>query len=790
MSVNPEALQAIFDRIEAGKRLNRRELQTLVEAARSQQVTIATGDRAVAIGGSADGAAIVTGDRNIIIAKTDAEAIRELIGKRPRTERLLLQAVKNEITSRLNQSLHQAVLIQLGMETQPEQVRRPWDSDVKIGDKPSEPLPRDWDISRVFDEMQGKLLILGNPGVGKTTVMLELAQKLCNRADQDANFPIPVLFNLSSWRDDRQPMHTWLIEELKTKYGVQKNIGQIWLKNCQLLPMLDGLDELQPTRQEACVDTLNHFLQDGEYLHLYLIVCSRQEEYATYKSVLQLNGAIRIEPLNVFQIKAYLADVCRIDLWHGVRSYPALRELVSIPLFLSIAVLADAELKVEQWQREVSNRSRLQYLLNAYIRQMLLRKIKSWDFGSAKVPDQKQTKQWLVFLSKQLQKDSQTEFLIEKMQPSWLLNQQQQWFYELLTSLSLCLIIILSIGLVGGVEGLLLGCAIALTFLIVFGSPGGIISNRHREIEVVETLNWSWQRAGQGIINGLHTSLITSSTIWLYYKLSQPVKDTLMILYQISFWVFLIFVIGSGISRFSGLYKKLKLWNRIKWFQQVIVRKILIGLDIILLFAIFLSLTNRINSNLKEELTILVMSGLFLGLVLGFLGGLTYSELEIKIKPNQGIWRTIVNTFTIPLVFGSLVFGYILVIRLPMFNANSMSSISSELNYSLDLIKIGFSIGASIRTGVILWILLGMIVWIVGGLTGRLRKNGLNSLLFCVQHFSLRLLLYLNGYSPWNYARFLDYCTNRLLLQRVGGRYRFIHRLLQEHFAAMPLERK
>jgi hypothetical protein len=26
-----------------------------------------------------------------------------------------------------------------------------------------------------------------------------------------------------------------------------------------------------------------------------------------------------------------------------------------------------------------------------------------------------------------------------------------------------------------------------------------------------------------------------------------------------------------------------------------------------------------------------------------------------------------------------------------------------------------------------------------------------------------------------------------LLLQRVGGRYRFIHKLIQEHFAAMPL---
>ena len=58
----------------------------------------------------------------------------------------------------------------------------------------------------------------------------------------------------------------------------------------------------------------------------------------------------------------------------------------------------------------------------------------------------------------------------------------------------------------------------------------------------------------------------------------------------------------------------------------------------------------------------------------------------------------------------------------------------------------------------------------------------------CIQHFFLRLLLYSQGAIPWNYACFLNYATDRLLLQRVGGRYRFIHRLLQEHFANMPLE--
>jgi len=37
-----------------------------------------------------------------------------------------------------------------------------------------------------------------------------------------------------------------------------------------------------------------------------------------------------------------------------------------------------------------------------------------------------------------------------------------------------------------------------------------------------------------------------------------------------------------------------------------------------------------------------------------------------------------------------------------------------------------------------------------------------------------------------HYARFLNYCTELTLLQRVGGRYRFIHKLLQDHLAHMP----
>jgi len=61
----------------------------------------------------------------------------------------------------------------------------------------------------------------------------------------------------------------------------------------------------------------------------------------------------------------------------------------------------------------------------------------------------------------------------------------------------------------------------------------------------------------------------------------------------------------------------------------------------------------------------------------------------------------------------------------------------------------------------------------------------LNSIFASIQHLALRVVLSISGETPWNYARFLNYCVERRLLQRIGGRYCFIHRELQDHFANM-----
>jgi predicted NACHT family NTPase len=54
-----------------------------------------------------------------------------------------------------------------------------------------------------------------------------------------------------------------------------------------LLPLLDGLDELASERQEKCVQAINHFLE-SEDRSLYLVVCSRFEEYLNYETQLHL----------------------------------------------------------------------------------------------------------------------------------------------------------------------------------------------------------------------------------------------------------------------------------------------------------------------------------------------------------------------------------------------------------------------------------------------------------------------------------------------------------------------
>ncbi len=50
-----------------------------------------------------------------------------------------------------------------------------------------------------------------------------------------------------------------------------------------------------------------------------------------------------------------------------------------------------------------------------------------------------------------------------------------------------------------------------------------------------------------------------------------------------------------------------------------------------------------------------------------------------------------------------------------------------------------------------------------------------------MKHLNLRLTLWRDGDIPWNYGIFLEFLTERLFMQKVLGRYRFIHPLFYRH---------
>ncbi len=371
----------------------------------------------------------VVGSNNVITRITNFFAGDTEQQRAHRNRQAMLELVNSTwIKGVLEKSLYDEMLIELGMEEHPDAVIRPWDVQVQMPDKPNRVLPSGNSITQIFDEMNGAMLILGQPGSGKTTMLLELARECVARAKQDENWTIPVIFNLSSW-NGKQTIDDWLVSELNTKYNIPKKIAQNWVVNDDLQLLLDGLDEVKPETRETCVEAINAFRQ-LHGLTVPIAVCSRIADYEGLKGKLNLSGAIVLQPLTTEQIDHYF--VGKGSSFAGLRQAinldANLLELARSPLMLGIMSLAYGRLTADELAAENNQPDQFHtHLLKVYVQKMFTRIART----KQNAPLEKQTIGHLPWLAQKMIQHNQVVFLIEQLQPSWLNSSLQKRLYLL-----------------------------------------------------------------------------------------------------------------------------------------------------------------------------------------------------------------------------------------------------------------------------------------------------------------------------------------------------------------------
>ena len=277
----------------------------------------------------------------------EPESMTSVVSPRRGLSALRQSVKKFWVEGVLENSLSHSRLIDVDKDTLPEMVDSPYGS-TRLD--PKQP------IASLCDELGGSFLILGVPGVGKTTIMLSLARELICRAEQDPGERMPVVFNLTSWAGRGQPLSDWLLGELATKYLVPKGAGRSWLEQGCLRLFLDGLDEVPARRRAACVEAINTFLRAGSLVSI--VVCCRFNEYTELPIRLMLNGALRLRTLSRAQIGEHL-DRAGSRL-QGLRSLlerdSSLQVLAQTPFMLSLMIRTYGDLPPGAGQRLLRQR--------------------------------------------------------------------------------------------------------------------------------------------------------------------------------------------------------------------------------------------------------------------------------------------------------------------------------------------------------------------------------------------------------------------------------------------------
>ncbi|MGW4059208.1 NACHT domain-containing protein [Amycolatopsis sp. NPDC004747] len=355
----------------------------------------------------------------------------------------------------LSRSLDRVVPAQLGLRERGDGITAP----LRIaGGEQSDEVT---DIVSLYrsDRAERRLVLLGEPGSGKTTQLLHLAEHLLS----DESGPVPIVLSLStgSWKiepnrtstwlparrrnpkaeeDEEDLRHEglgkarreqadravsaatrWLSWEVSRLYQVPDLKVRTWLRmdRSPIVLLLDGLDEIRDVEdRRRCIEVLSLMrsrLQTG------IVVCSRTTEYFEPARLLRFGVAAEIMPLGAEDIDRYLADAGSElqSLRDACGRNAELVRLLDTPLALTVAVLAYRGRLVDDKAVAELLTGRLDHLWSAYLKEALRHRSSFAASANPRFGDE-EAMGYLRALAQLMEHGGRDAFAVEDLNLGWV----------------------------------------------------------------------------------------------------------------------------------------------------------------------------------------------------------------------------------------------------------------------------------------------------------------------------------------------------------------------------------
>lgn len=158
-----------------------------------------------------------------------------------------------------------------------------------------------------------RLVVLGGSGAGKTVAALTLIKSMLEDPTRQSGDPVPIRVPTNGYQR-QDSLQRWIVDVLANDYRCRRATAENLVLSGKIVPILDGLDELDsdpssPGRADAVVGLVNGFLYNGGPAP-FVVLC-RSSVYVALAIGVEEATEVSVDDVDEMLFRLYLEDQFR-----------------------------------------------------------------------------------------------------------------------------------------------------------------------------------------------------------------------------------------------------------------------------------------------------------------------------------------------------------------------------------------------------------------------------------------------------------------------------------------------